>query len=184
MPGHPVSAAVARVGFFGKLPSRGDFTRAGLSRALAEAWDGWLRSTPPALDGRRRWPDRPAWRLALAPGLCGARRMTGVVVPSADAVGRPFPLLLAAEGGDADDDLLDVVERLGRGAVSAGLEPDRLALALGRLEPPASPWAPSSALAAAPAAPPRSRWWRGRGGAAVSGDGLPGAAALAAMLAG
>ena len=45
MPHGPVRAT-ARVGFSGKLPSRGNFIRAGLLRALISAWGGrrWSRS--------------------------------------------------------------------------------------------------------------------------------------------
>ena len=35
---------VALSGFWGKLPARGDFVRAGLPRSFVEPWDAWLQS--------------------------------------------------------------------------------------------------------------------------------------------
>jgi type VI secretion system ImpM family protein len=32
-------------GYFGKLPTQGDFVAAGLGRALTDLFDGWLRAS-------------------------------------------------------------------------------------------------------------------------------------------
>ncbi len=90
-----------RVGFFGKLPSRGDFVRSGLSRATVEAWDQWLQTVVPlAADTLAdRWWDMRSWRFAFGANICGPWPMTGLFLPSADRVGRLFPLLIAVEGG-------------------------------------------------------------------------------------
>ncbi|HEY2433464.1 MAG TPA: type VI secretion system-associated protein TagF [Vicinamibacterales bacterium] len=92
-----------QVGFYGKLPSHGDFLRRRVSDAFVDAWDGWLReclaSSQTALGGR--WLDvyltSPAWRFACAAGACGPLPVLGVVAPSVDQVGRYFPLTLVAE---------------------------------------------------------------------------------------
>ena len=94
---------VIEVGFYGKLPSHGDFLRRRTSDAVVSVWDAWLQD---ALAASRvalgeRWLDiyltSPAWRFAAAPGACGAAPIAGVMVPSVDRVGRYFPLTVIAE---------------------------------------------------------------------------------------
>lgn len=118
-------------GFFGKLPSAGDFVTRGLPVGFASFWDGWAARF---LVGRTGWPEG-GLRLRLA---SGGRVAAGVVVPGADRVGRRFPLaafviasdlpapeqlevwcdaavaaLLAAQAeGVAPDDLADMLEAL------------------------------------------------------------------------
>jgi type VI secretion system protein ImpM len=92
-----------QVGFYGKLPSHGDFLRRRVSDAFVDTWDAWLReslaASQTALGGR--WLDvyltSPAWRFACAAGACGPLPVIGVVAPSVDQVGRYFPLTLVAE---------------------------------------------------------------------------------------
>jgi type VI secretion system protein ImpM len=79
----------AYAGFFGKIPAAGDFVARGLSPAFRKAWDLWVtRHLIPLLDGE--WP-AGGLRFRLA---SGGRVAAGVVVPSADAAGRRFPLSL------------------------------------------------------------------------------------------
>lgn len=90
-------------GYYGKIPTQGDFLRRGLSPAFVEPWDRWLQEL--LLSGRETlgagWQDAyfsaPIWRFALPKGLCGGAAVAGVVMPSVDRVGRQFPLTLAAE---------------------------------------------------------------------------------------
>jgi type VI secretion system protein ImpM len=91
------------VGFYGKLPSHGDFLRRRVSDPFVGVWDGWLQECLAASraelgDG---WLDiyltSPAWRFACAAGACGPTPILGVMVPSVDRVGRYFPLTLVAE---------------------------------------------------------------------------------------
>lgn len=91
------------VGFFGKLPSHGDFLRRRVSDAFVGVWDAWLQeciATSRAALGDR-WLDvyltSPAWRFGCAAGVCGPAPLVGVMVPSVDRVGRYFPLTLVAE---------------------------------------------------------------------------------------
>ena len=91
------------VGFFGKLPSHGDFLRRRVSDRFTDTWDTWLRqclSTSQATLGDR-WIDvyltSPAWRFVAAAGACGPAPIIGLMVPSVDRVGRFFPLTLVAE---------------------------------------------------------------------------------------
>lgn len=93
------------LGWYGKLPSLGDFASRRLDANFIEAWDAWLAQ---GLDGWQAsapdsWLDRylagPSWRFLLMPGAlpgpCGETAWTGVLMPSVDRVGRYFPLTLA-----------------------------------------------------------------------------------------
>jgi type VI secretion system protein ImpM len=92
-----------QVGFYGKLPSHGDFLRRRVSDGFVDAWDAWLReclsASRAALGGR--WLDvyltSPAWRFVCAGGACGRSAVIGLSAPSVDSVGRYFPLTLVAE---------------------------------------------------------------------------------------
>ena len=145
-----------RIGFFGKLPSRGDFVRSRLSHDTVSAWDNWLQSvllrTATSRDdgGAGLLTEGGAWRLSLPAGLCGPRPLAGVWLSSHDRVGRCFPLLIAAEAAAASESFLDAAERTGRAAIGGMLEPDALSLLLAGLEPP--PPADDLALV--------GRWWQ------------------------
>jgi len=92
-----------QVGFYGKLPSHGDFLRRRVSDAFVDAWDAWLRECLAA--SRATLGDRwlnvyltsPAWRFVCAAGACGPAPVIGLVAPSVDQVGRYFPLTLVGE---------------------------------------------------------------------------------------
>lgn len=102
-----VSSDVARVpGWYGKLPTLGDFASRRLEADFIEPWDLWLGESLQAqrsafgegwLDA---YLDTPPWRFVLSPGaLRGVRpdvAFAGVLVPSVDRVGRHFPLTLVA----------------------------------------------------------------------------------------
>jgi len=94
-------------GWYGKLPSLGDFASRRLDQDFIETWDHWLSAGLAAWREREpsAWLERylhgPSWRFllrpgALAPGLqAGAAVWAGVLMPSVDRVGRYFPLTLA-----------------------------------------------------------------------------------------
>lgn len=89
------------VGFFGKLPARGDFVRRDLPQDFVDAWDAWLAAgiaASRAQLGEAWLPaflEAPVWHFALAPGFAGGG-IAGVLLPSVDRAGRYFPLTLAA----------------------------------------------------------------------------------------
>lgn len=138
-------------GWYGKIPSAGDFVQRGLSAPFVGAWDRWMQDL--LLQGRAALGDRwdacycaaPIWRFALAPATCGPRAAAGVMMPSVDRVGRQFPLCLAAE---SDAPLWSAYRALERAFAEleelalAMLEDDgdqgHLASALGTLEAPAN----------------------------------------------
>lgn len=92
-----------QLGFFGKLPTQGDFVRRRVSGGFLAVWDPWLRSV---IDAARQslgdhwlatYLTSPVWRFAATARVCGEHACVGVVMPSVDAVGRYFPLTLVAE---------------------------------------------------------------------------------------
>ena len=91
------------IGFYGKLPSHGDFLRRRVSDAFVGVWDPWLQDCVAASRSAlgEDWLDvyltSPAWRFACAAGVCGSAPLVGLMVPSVDRVGRYFPLTLVAE---------------------------------------------------------------------------------------
>ncbi|MDP9901026.1 type VI secretion system-associated protein TagF [Variovorax ginsengisoli] len=100
----PESKAAA-VGWYGKLPSLGDFASRRLGPDFVEAWDAWLAQGIASWrhDAPDTWLDEylaaPSWRFILMPsvlpGACGQTAWAGVLMPSVDRVGRYFPLTLA-----------------------------------------------------------------------------------------
>jgi len=97
-----VTTSAAAPGFFGKLPSHGDFVGRRLPASLRDPFDAWLQRGIVASRGelgaawQEAWLSSPLWRFVLAPGLCGPEAWSGVMMPSLDRVGRCFPLVLAA----------------------------------------------------------------------------------------
>lgn len=94
---------VAAVGFFGKLPCRGDFLQRRVAREFIDVWDPWLQRCidQSARALRDRWLGAyltaPVWRFVLAEGICGPSAYAGVMVSGVDRVGRYFPLTIVAE---------------------------------------------------------------------------------------
>lgn len=92
-----------RIGFFGKVPSHGDFISDGLERELIGTFDGWMRSGMHACADlfTGRWPkifsSSPPIRFIVEHGIWGNCAYVGVLVPSADRVGRKYPLAIIAQ---------------------------------------------------------------------------------------
>jgi type VI secretion system protein ImpM len=92
-------------GFFGKLPSRGDFVTRRLPPDLLAGWTDWLDAS---LDESRRmlgeaWQaaylSSALWRFSASPGCCSNQAFAGVLMPSVDRVGRYYPLSIVAPLG-------------------------------------------------------------------------------------
>ena len=90
-------------GWYGKLPSLGDFASRRLPVEFVKAWDAWLQEVIPASRDAlgERWLDvyltMPIWRFVFLPGLVTQSGWAGVLMPSVDRVGRHFPLTIAME---------------------------------------------------------------------------------------
>jgi type VI secretion system protein ImpM len=95
------------VGFFGKVRSHGDFVSRRLPPEMVQPFDAWIQAwlvqskLELGADWLPVWSSSPLWRFVLAPGVCGPQAWTGVMMPSADRVGRCFPLVLAASLAEA-----------------------------------------------------------------------------------
>jgi type VI secretion system protein ImpM len=159
-------------GWYGKLPSLGDFASRRLEADFIEPWDLWLGE---AMQAQREsmgdaWLDAylqsPPWRFVLMPGVLSGFDpgliVAGVLMPSVDRVGRYFPLTIAATIASlptsslAYEALLAWLHRLEDTALDA-LQDDwtieQLEGALADLAPPsASVEAPADRLAAVRAA--------------------------------
>lgn len=199
-----IGANVPRTGWYGKLPTLGDFASRRLAPELIEAWDDWLA------DGLAAWRaqdgdgwlgdylDGPSWRFVLPPGLLPAQptALAGVLMPSVDRVGRYFPFSLlrplparpAAEGQVLSQPLLSWLHRLDDLAIDAmqdDWEVAELERELEKLdaEPPACDGQPVLPLLE----PGQACWWRedelGRPQPWIT-RGLPTGAALIALLRG
>lgn len=88
-------------GYFGKLPTLGDFVHQVLPQDFANAWHPWLQQC--MADSRDFLGDQfltyylncPAWKFLLSPGVCGAQAVAGLTIPSVDRVGRYFNFTIA-----------------------------------------------------------------------------------------
>ena len=90
------------IGWYGKLPTRGDFVGRGLPPGWLQIWDDWLQRAMSSAGlqlGADRLGERllamPPWQCIVPPRMPGEPVWCGVVVPATDRVGRAFPLLLA-----------------------------------------------------------------------------------------
>ncbi|HZV92737.1 MAG TPA: type VI secretion system-associated protein TagF [Caldimonas sp.] len=100
------SDIAATPGWYGKLPTLGDFASRRLEADFIEPWDLWLGE---GLQAQRDalgegWLDAylqsPVWRFVLQPGALASFEpslaIVGILMPSVDRVGRYFPLTIAA----------------------------------------------------------------------------------------
>src|SRR5262245_54264909 len=77
-------------GWYGKLPSLGDFARRRLPDTFIQPWDLWLQevihATRTSMGGtwQEYYLTMPIWRFALLPGLVGPSGWAGVLMPSVD----------------------------------------------------------------------------------------------------
>lgn len=86
------------VGYFGKLPSRGDFVRASASPALLQVLDDWLSEAMDLMSANARWKLAYDAAAPLHFAFVGPRRrhaIGGHIVPSSDASSRRYPFLMA-----------------------------------------------------------------------------------------
>lgn len=187
-----------RCGWSGKLPASGDFLARRIPAEFSRPWEQWLETAIGACRSSlgARWQERfrsaPAWRFVLAPGVLSRQGWTGVMLSSADRVGRCYLLTLVrglgAGGTDAERTLealgawLDALENLAAGALSPDTDPEAFDAAVAALAPPLE------GATEAAVAPARSAWAAARGfhtpGWRFSVQGTPGPQRYCEMLAG
>jgi type VI secretion system protein ImpM len=130
-----MSAAPLSPILFGKLPAHGDFVARGLSPARRDQLDRWLADEMARglIAHGDAFADRfdiaPVWRFSMPEAEGGW--ISGALAPSADAVGRRFPLLAAMPSvghAEACEDLLYL-------ALTEDWNAERLVLALAESRP-------------------------------------------------
>jgi type VI secretion system protein ImpM len=133
-------AAVILPGFFGKLPTTGDFVTRGLPASFVGAWDRWISRH--LVQQFSHGSAYPHLRFLLGPEGFGP--MTGVVMASADRAGRRFPLTIAAaplvaatEIAVLATDWFDALEAAGTSARESEIDCDGLATRLAAMPFPA-----------------------------------------------
>jgi type VI secretion system protein ImpM len=95
-------------GWYGKLPGAGDFASRGLSANAQQSVEAWVSSGLVQL--RHRMPDwsyafaqSPTWAAIMPRGVIGELPVLACVVPSADRVGRLYPLVALQSVGNWND---------------------------------------------------------------------------------
>jgi len=135
-------------GWYGKMPGTGDFIARRMPAAFSEAWDRWLQGALAGsrdrlgADWRECYLSMPLWRFVLSPGMLTGNAWAGVVAPSVDAVGRFFPLAMAAALPSNSMDLVrtlaaaaewfDGIESITLDALSPGADVARIDAAVGQ----------------------------------------------------
>ncbi|WP_229417465.1 type VI secretion system-associated protein TagF [Massilia sp. Root418] len=87
---------LAKVGYFGKIPARSDFIKAGDNHALTELLDGWLADTMTGLTAEPRWKQHYDAMRPLHFAFVGTRSrhaVAGHLLASSDQSQRRFPFL-------------------------------------------------------------------------------------------
>ncbi|TIR31426.1 MAG: type VI secretion system-associated protein TagF [Mesorhizobium sp.] len=131
-------------GFYGKMPATGDFVTRRLPGDFVRIWDRWLAQHIVPLIGSETWPRPTALRFLAGPAAFGAS--AGIILQSADRVGRQFPLSVVAQLADASIQLTRAdawfagIEEAAIAAQQGELTPDELDTALAELPvPPVEP---------------------------------------------
>jgi len=182
------SAVGPCAGWFGKIPSLGDFVQRNLPPSFVEPWDAWLSQelshSQRALGEHwaESWRHAPAWCFCLGAGVLDQRSWQGLLLPSLDRVGREFPLTIAVSAGPhaarhRPAGWWTVLLTIGRRALEPAGSADELDEALAALmvdrailpggDADASPERESDACA--PGSGAGSAWWRA-GAVADRGD--------------
>jgi type VI secretion system ImpM family protein len=87
----------SNLGWFGKLPSYGDYVHASLPEAFRDHWSRWLgrRIFSSRLSLGDKWPrcflQAPACRFLLSFRVSDTVKWTGIILPSYDSAGRHYP---------------------------------------------------------------------------------------------
>jgi type VI secretion system protein ImpM len=88
-------------GYFGKLPTLGDFVHQLLPQDFANGWHEWLQQSMAFAretlgdDFLTYYLNCPVWKFLIFPGVCGVQPVAGLTIPSVDKVGRYFNFTIA-----------------------------------------------------------------------------------------
>lgn len=183
--------AAVVLGWYGKLPSLGDFAGRRLPPLFVEPWDRWLANSMVSWsESDAAWIEAylaaPPLRFALGAGVPFEQSpgYAGVLMPSVDRVGRYFPLTVARprapEQAEAPAAWLEALETVAVAALNEDWSADRFDGELEALDDTghAGPAWPT---------PGQTLWWCDRRGEITKPEafaGLPEAAALVHLFAG
>lgn len=146
------------LGFYGKLPIKGDFVTRNLPRSFVDPWDQWLQESIATSRAqlKEQWLENyltsPIWRFALSEGICADNAWVGLVMPSVDRVGRYFPLTLAAPVNntysllsiaDQQEDWFALLEQIALSALDQNTDFDAFIQEIGDLNLPKQLHVPS-----------------------------------------
>lgn len=101
-------------GFYGKLPSKGDFVMRGLRHETSDIIHSWLEKglKESRNELKEKWMEAysigPIWHFYLAPGVISENPVLGLWMPSVDRVNRNFPLAVISEISSNIGDLSDI----------------------------------------------------------------------------
>lgn len=155
-------------GWYGKIPSLGDFASRRLPQNFIDVWHDWLQQGMAASRASlgERWLDlylnSPIWRFLLTPGIYGEFMWAGTLMPSVDKVGRYFPLTLAVDLNANVHSLSEIataqewyaiLEQLSLGMLDATMSADDLELGLKSV-----PF-PTKQVSSATTGQELARWW-------------------------
>jgi len=95
-------------GFFGKIPSAGDFVSRDISHHHLRQLDAWFSEGMVSLSIERRtcldaYLTAPVWNFVVFPGVWGNAFFYGALMPSVDSVGRYFPFMAFVRGTSSTD---------------------------------------------------------------------------------
>lgn len=190
------------LGWFGKMPSLGDFASRRLPDAFVDPWDRWLQAGLLQARGQRGedWVEgylvAPIRRFWIAPGTLGDGGWAGLLMPSVDRVGRHFPFTLAQpvqalSTALAAVDWYRALDAATRQVLDLQFTPDHLEAALSRIPAPLPDAADEShrglARRLCPGDDRCSAWWCEDAGPDTDflcTPGLPSSRALAGMWSG
>ncbi|WP_267551994.1 type VI secretion system-associated protein TagF [Rhizobium rhizogenes] len=165
------------IGFFGKLPTHGDFVSSALGLRLQGELDQWIRGGLIALESalenqwRQRFHATSAWRFVVGSGIWAPGTVAGVLLPSRDRVDRSFPLVIAAQlqkfSGQLrdlceDDSWFIAAEALAETSEKPDFDMKRFIEGIKRLRLPFADIRPANRarLGTSEAVAPASLWWR------------------------
>jgi len=163
-----------RIGFFGKVPTHGDFVSTGLGRTFQSELDNWIQSGLQASEQahgsewHRRFRATPPWRFVIERSVWGQATMVGVLLPSTDRVGRSFPLVIAAKLGSFnanprllcfDETWFTAAEALAETSLTRDFDIGGFTAGLRRLRLPHAKVAPKGDIAETSSDNRISIWW-------------------------
>jgi type VI secretion system protein ImpM len=88
-------------GYYGKVPTHGDFVSRGLPRNFIDPWDDWLQEAIMSSHQQlgENWLNyyltSPIYRFVLSPCICGDSGWRGILMPSVDRIGRYYPMTIS-----------------------------------------------------------------------------------------